>query len=197
VNEEQAAAVQVDKAPMRRLRVATVLLAVSMLINPVLVRWAWGDIIAGFVIVGGVPAAPLLIFGMIALAQAKAGKSSPTFAAAPLASAMLVLLAWTAGSAVAGYFIILLGALTLPASAVLVTIAWVQPPPRQWNLTALLAVALLPFIVWFAGRADEYPAEAVIAGGAIVVIVTMLWLIRRSRVRTEVHQAETQPAPTP
>jgi hypothetical protein len=89
------------------------------------------------------------------------------------------------------YWILLLGLVVLPVAAMLLVLAWVQPAERHVALCMVLGVAALPFVIWFAGRADEYLSEAIISGGVVATIVVALSLIRnRGRRDREMAGAE-------
>ena len=44
----------------------------------------------------------------------------------------------------------------------------------------ILGIAAVPFVIWFAGRADEYVSEAFISGSALVAIVAVMYSVRRT-----------------
>lgn len=163
---------------------ATLVLAIAIVTSPFVVRWAYRDDNIPLTLMALLPALPLLAFGGLTVWQDRKGTMPRAFAALPLASAMVVMSSWVVGAAVLGYWVLLLGAMVLPVSAVLVAVAWVQPADDRLGLTIVLAIAVVPFVVWFAGRADEYAVEAVISGSAIVSIVVALVFIRRRGFRT-------------
>ena len=90
---------------------------------------------------------------------------------------------WVLGAALLGYFVVLLGVFVLPFNARLVALAWVQPRADQQGRTMFLAIVAVPFVVWFAGRADEYVSEALISGSALVIIVALMSSMRRTGTR--------------
>jgi ABC-type uncharacterized transport system permease subunit len=154
-------------------------LSVAVVSNPFVVNWSYRDENIPMTLAAVLPALPLLVFGGLAVWQERVGTPQRTFAAGPLASSMLMMSIWVVCIALLGYWGVLLGAVVLPAAAVLLAVAWVQPADGRLGLTIVLAIAVVPFVVWFAGRADEYLSEAVMSGCAIVSIIVALALIRR------------------
>lgn len=163
---------------------ATLALALAAVSNPLLVKWAYQDENIPMTLAGVLPALPLLAFGGLAIWQEHDGTARFTFAARPLARSLLLMAIWVVGDALLGYFVVLLGAVVLPAAAALLAVAWVQPADDQRRLTVVLAIAVVPLVAWLAGRADERLSEAFMSGCAIALIIVALWFIRRRGHRT-------------
>lgn len=164
----------------RRLVGATLLLGGLTAINPLVVRWSYKDWNQLLVVVAIAPTLPLLAFAGATLWQERAGKSTTMFAPRALSTVMFLMSSWVLGVALLGYFVLVLGLVVLPVSASLLAAAWVQPRPEHVTLTVVLAVVAVPFVVWFAGRADEYPWEALYSGAVLISIVVLMTLMRRS-----------------
>ena len=171
----------VSRVVTRRLVVATVLATVVTAANPLIVRWAYQDWNSSLVVLGIAPVVPLLSFAGVTLWQERHGQPVTTFAASRLATVLLLMSIWVLGSALLGYFVVVLGLVVLPMSAGLLACAWVQPRPPQRELTRALGIAAVPFIIWFAGRADDYTSEALISGVALVGISGVMFSLRRAR----------------
>jgi hypothetical protein len=167
---------------------ATIVLAVAAATNPIVVRWAYLDNNVPLSLLGVLPAVPLLLFGVICILQERDRRPRRSFESIPLSAAMFVMAGWAVGSAILGYWVLLLGVVVLPAAAALLAVAWVQPTDEQLPATIVLAILTIPFIAWFAGRADEYVSEAVMSGTAIVVLVLALALVRRRGDRATVDR---------
>ena len=164
-----------------RLMVATVLATVVTAANPLIVRWAYQDWNSLLVVLGIAPMVPLLWFAGVTLWQERQARPVPTFAASLLATVLFLMSIWVLVSALLGFFVVLLGLVVLPMSAGLLACAWVQPRPPQRELTRALGIAAVPFIIWFAGRADDYTSEALISGVALVGISGVMFSLRRAR----------------
>ena len=169
----------------RRLAVATVLATVVIAANPFIVRLAYQDWNSLMVVLGIAPVVPLLALAGVTLWQERHGSHPLTFAARQLSTVLFLMSSWVLGSALLGYFVLLLGLVVLPTSAALLASAWVQPRPQHKGLTKLLGIAGVPLVVWFAGRADEYLSEALISGAALVAIVAVMFSMRRIGNRRE------------
>ena len=163
----------------KRLLIAVLLLGVLVAITPLVVRWAYLDWNKKMVVLAIAPALPLAAFAMGTLWQERQGKQLTTFAAGPLSAALFLMSSWVLGAALLGFFVIVLGVFVLPFSASLLALAWVQPRGDQQGWTVFLAIVAIPLVVWFAGRADESVSEALISGAALVVIVVVLFWMRR------------------
>jgi hypothetical protein len=83
--------------------------------------------------------------------------------------------------------------LLVPAAGAFLVFAWVQPRRSDRVLTAVFGVVLTPLIAWFAGRADEYMNEGVIAAAFIVAIVASLAYFRRQGSRLETTMGSPPP----
>ena len=165
----------------RRLVAATALATVLTAANPLIVRWAYQDWNSSLVVLGIAPMVPLLGFAGVTLWQERHGSPVPTFVASLLATVLFIMSIWVLGAALLGYFVVLLGLVVLPMSAGFLAIAWVQPRPPQSELTRALGIAAVPFVIWFAGRADEHISEALISGVALVGIAGAMFSLRRAR----------------
>jgi hypothetical protein len=177
--------VSINPPVTQRLVVATVLAAALIGANPFLVRLMYQDWNASMVVLGIAPMVPLLAFAGVTLWQEREGSHPSTFAERQLSTVLFLMSSWVLGSALVGYFVLLLGLVVLPTSAALLACAWVQPRPQHKALTNFLAIAAVPLVVWFAGRADEYLSEALISGAALVAIVAVMFWMRRIGNRRE------------
>ena len=162
-----------------------------MLACPLVVRWAdTVEVNWPLVVLACAPALPVLGFVVLTLLQQRRGMAVTSFEAGPLAVSAYVMSVWVLAGGVIGYWILLLAVVVFPVCGVLVALAWVRPTEsRDEALTVALAILTLPFVVWFAGRADEYVIEALVAGSAITATIVALALLRRRgrrslRVRT-------------
>ena len=169
-----------DRTLTRRLQLALLSAVVATGANPFLVQWAYQDWNALLVVLAIAPVLPLMAFAGLTLWQEAQGRAATTFAARPLSSALFLMSVWVVGTAIVGYFVLLLGLVVLPVSASLLALAWVQPRPDREALTVILGIAAVPFVIWFAGRADEYVSEAFISGSALVAIVAVMYSVRRT-----------------
>ena len=175
----------------RRLLISGLVLGFPILACPLVVRWAdTVEVNWPLVVLVCAPALPVLGFVVLTLVQQHRGIAMTTFEAGPLVVSAYVMSAWVLAGGLIGYWSLLLAVVVFPVCGVHVALAWVRPTKnRDETLTVGLAILILPFVVWFAGRADEYVIEALVAGAVIAAIVVALALLRRRgrrslRVRT-------------
>jgi len=165
-----------------RLLHAVLLAAFVVGVSPFIIRWAYQDWNADLVALAVAPVLPLLVFAGATLWQERHGRPSTTFAASPLSTVLFLMSAWVVGTALVGYFVVVLGLAVLPVSAAYLALAWVQPHADRKALTVTLGVAAVPFAIWFAARADEHLSEALISGVALIAIVAVMFSMRRTRI---------------
>ena len=178
-NTGQSGPVQ-GPASQSRLLICVVLLGLLIVASPFVVRWAAQDWNRDWVVVVCGPAVPVLSFvGLTLWQERRATPRMSSFAGRPLSAAAYLMSLWVLGGCILGVWVVVLGAILLPLCAALVALAWVQPREHDAPWTVVLAIAATPFLVWFAGRADEYLNEAVLAGGVIAIIVMLLGRMRR------------------
>lgn len=172
-----------EQCSMRILILAAVVVVVSAALSPVWI--SANDYVptnSPLVLVAPLLLAAGAVVGVTIL-QVRANHRPTTFA--PRLSAIACISVSIACAAIGflgfvGAFIMIL---LLPAASAMLAVAWVQPLESWTALTAALGIAVLPFAVWFAGRADEYLVEAVFSGAFVALVLAALGVIRQRRSR--------------
>ncbi len=157
----------------RSLIVALCLLGVAGAFSPLPIRLADGEWHWPLIGLAAILTAPIAACVGWSINQRRRHRSTPTFATRPLVvSARLI--AATVVAVGFGVIGILVSFVLVPVASALLAVAWVQPPRRGRARTAVTGFALLAFVVWFVGRADEYLSEAIMSGAGIAVAATVL-----------------------
>ena len=171
----------------RRLATSGIVLCASVVACPFVVAWVDVAKRPEIVVILCAPAIALLGLMVLTAVQSQRGRGTTSFAARPLSTAALLMSPWVLLGGALGYFAVLLGLIVLPCCAAYLGLAWVQPQSNDVALTVVTSIAMLPIIMWFSGRADEYVREALLSGGIIAALVATLAVLRRrgDRVRTD------------
>jgi hypothetical protein len=158
---------------------ALALLTLVAIAVPRMVRWAyryWNVELIQTILAFVVPMIGLLVLTAL---QQRRDPARTSFRPAPLAVAATIVAAGALATSFLGYLALLADLILIPLAAMFLSVAWVQPPEEREVVVALTGEALVPFDVWFAGRADENANEAMISGSCIALLVTTLFLFRR------------------
>jgi hypothetical protein len=164
----------------RLLSVALIAVVTVAAAAPVTVRLGYGESNAEVLAVAWVLTIPPLLFTVATRRQLRRGAPARVwFAPQLLAAAALQLAGAAFVLCVAGLVGVVLDFVVVPVAAAILLLAWVQPRESDVVSTVLLGFVLVPLIVWFAGRADEYLDEALLSGGCIALVVGVLVGLRR------------------
>ena len=145
---------------------------------PLIVRWAYFSWNVELIQTILAVVAPMI--GLLALTalQQRRDASHTSFRPAPLAAAAAIIAVGALATSFLLYLALFADFIMTPVAAMFLALAWVQPREAHEVVVSVTGVALVPFIFWFAGRADEYLNEAMLSGACIAVLLTILFLFR-------------------
>ena len=131
--------------------------------------------------------AAMTAFGVLTLLQGRFGRPC-WFEPHYLAPAVATVAVGALALCFVGYLAGALDLILLPIVGHLLALAWVQPAAVDRFATSVIGIALVPFVIWFGGRADEYISEALISGICIVGLLVALAVLRhRSRLTQSIE----------
>ncbi len=146
--------------------------------RPVIVHFSW------------VLAAVSVAFLMVTIVQQATGRHVTSFSPRSLAVGGYLMAAALALPPLLGYPGMYVAApLLLSLAVAFICVAWVQPGEDRIVATCNLAIALPILAIWFvinwdqlvsagAGRVDDYLPQALLSGGAIIVVIAALGVLR-------------------